>query len=402
MCSHMAKNRYKRRSDGTFETKLQTGFDNDGKRVRLSISADSSIALENKVMEYKAKLKQLVEAYPTCNGKDYKEMLLSNTIIKCSSLSLAEYASDWFITHKSMKEINTKAMYKNIIDKHIVPGIGHIPVNHLRHSDVQHLLTITSDRPRTCQQILLVLKQIFRDLKRDMLITSDVYDTLIDKYDTVKYRASKKRILTDLEKKAILAADFSRMEKGFVMILYFFGVRREEALGLMKSDFDFTNRMLNINRAIVFDQNTPVIKSTKSFAGTRSINIPNDIYDYIREYVRSCPTMYLFTKQDGTIITKSCYDKMWKRIVDKMNVAVMSDTEKKYHQYPIKNLTAHLFRHNYCTMLYYSGISVLKAVELMGHADKKMIMDIYSHLDEEREDAATKIDNSIKLEKVAL
>lgn len=34
MCSHMAKNRYKRRSDGTFETKLQTGFDNDGNRVR--------------------------------------------------------------------------------------------------------------------------------------------------------------------------------------------------------------------------------------------------------------------------------------------------------------------------------------------------------------------------------
>lgn len=53
-------------------------------------------------------------------------------------------------------------------------------------------------------------------------------------------------------------------------------------------------------------------------------------------------------------------------------------------------------------MLYYSGISVLKAVELMGHADKKMIMDIYSHLDEKREDAATKINNSIKLEKVAL
>lgn len=245
-------------------------------------------------MEYKTKLKQLVEAYPTCNGKDYKEMLLSNTIIKCSSLSLAEYASDWFITHKSMKEINTKAMYKNIIEKHIIPGIGHIQVNHLRHSDVQHLLTITLDRPRTCQQILLVLKQIFRDLKRDMLITSDVYDTLIDKYDTVKYRASKKRILTVLEKKAILTADFSTMEKAFIMILYFFGVRREEALGLMKSDFDFKSRLLNINRAIVFDQNTPVIKSTKSFAGTRSIIYPM-IFMIISENIfkAALPCIYL-------------------------------------------------------------------------------------------------------------
>lgn len=394
----MAKNRYKRRSDGTFETKLQTGFDNEGKRVRLSISADSSIMLENKVLEYKMKLKQLKEAYPTCNGLDYKHMLISNTIVKCSQITLSEYANDWFTTHKSMKEINTKAMYKNIIEKHINPGIGHIQVGDIRHSDVQRLLTGTSDKPRTCQQILLVLKQIFKDLKRDMLITSDVYDSLVDKYDVVKYVAAKKRPLTDIEKKALIKADFSEMENAFVMILFYFGLRREEALALIKSDFDFNKRMLNISRAVIFDKNTPVIKSTKSFSGTRSINIPDSIYDFLKEYVKKCPNIYIFTKRDGTLVTKSSYDKMWQRIISKMNLAVMSDKEKQYHQLPITNLTAHIFRHNYCTMLYYSDISVLKAVELMGHADKKMIMDIYSHLDEEKEDTATKINNSIKLD----
>lgn len=63
----------------------------------------------------------------------------------------------------------------------------------------------------------------------------------------------------------------------------------------------------------------------------------------------------------------------------------------------ITDLTPHLFRHNYCTMLYYSGISQKKAVELMGHSDINMIMNVYAHLDEQKEKVQTKLDNAINL-----
>lgn len=394
----MAKNKYKKRADGTFETKIQTGYDDNGNRVRLSVTSDSSVGLENKILELKIKLKQLNDSFPNCNGLDYKEMLMNGTVVKYSEMTLEEYANEWLITNKSNKEINTKAMYKNIIKKHINPGIGFLKVNAIKHSDVQRLLTDTSDRPRTCQQILLVLKQIFKELKRDRLISTDAYDNLTDKYDVAKYIPTKKRPLTKLEKKALLMAEFSETEKAFVMILFYFGIRREEAIALIKSDFDFNNHILNINRAIVFDGNNPVLKGTKSFAGKRSINIPESIYDFLKEYVNKSSSLYIFTKKDGGLITKSAYVKMWSRIISKMNAAVITDSQKKLHQNPITGLTAHIFRHNYCTMLYYSGISVLKAVELMGHSDKKMIMDIYAHLDEEKENTASKINNTIKLD----
>ena len=394
----MAKNKYKKRSDGTFETKIQTGYDDNGNRVRLSVTADSSIGLENKISELKMKLKQFRDAFPTCNGLDYKQMLISGTIVKYSEMTFEDYANEWFVTHKSNKEINTKAMYKNIIEKHLIPGIGFLKVNAIKHSDIQRLLTETSGKPRTCQQILLVLKQILRELKRDRLISADTFDNLTDKYDMVKYIPSKKRPLTKTEKKALLTADFTEMEKAFVMILFYFGIRREEAIALIKSDFDFHNHLLNINRAIVFDGNQPVLKGTKSFAGKRSINIPAAILDFLKEYVKKSTSLYIFTKKDGELITKSSYNKMWERIISKMNNAVVTEAEQKLHQKPIEGLTAHIFRHNYCTMLYYSGISVLKAVELMGHSDKKMIMDIYAHLDEEKENAAAKINNTIRLD----
>ena len=48
-------------------------------------------------------------------------------------------------------------------------------------------------------------------------------------------------------------------------------------------------------------------------------------------------------------------------------------------------------------MLYYSGISLKKAAQLMGHSNTKMIMEVYSHLDDEKENAAEKINASIAL-----
>lgn len=80
-----------------------------------------------------------------------------------------------------------------------------------------------------------------------------------------------------------------------------------------------------------------------------------------------------------------------------MNDAVTSEREKLIGAQPITGLTAHMFRHNYCTMLYYSGISLKKAVELMGHSDLKMIMEVYAHLDEKKEAVQEKLDKAISL-----
>lgn len=64
---------------------------------------------------------------------------------------------------------------------------------------------------------------------------------------------------------------------------------------------------------------------------------------------------------------------------------------------PITDLTAHIFRHNYATILYYSGISIKKAAALMGHTDTKMIMQVYAHLDDEKEQTSEKINVCIKI-----
>ncbi|MCM1047388.1 MAG: tyrosine-type recombinase/integrase [Clostridiales bacterium] len=135
----------------------------------------------------------------------------------------------------------------------------------------------------------------------------------------------------------------------------------------------------------------------KSDAGNRIIPIPAASVAFLREFLETVDTLYLFPGKSFNTLSKTQYVKMWKHIVKKMNDAVTSDNEKLIGTEPITGLTAHIFRHNYCTMLYYSGISQKKAVELMGHSDLKMIMEVYAHLDEKKEAIQEKLDNAIAL-----
>lgn len=373
----MPRAKYKKRSDGRYEAKVFLGVDDTGKRIRKSVFAKSSAELERKVEEIHQQIRE-------------STYIINDTVL------IKDYCNHWFDTYKCQKETNTKAMYKNIIEKHISPCIGDLMINQLKKQNIQAMLNSRYDKPRTCQQIVQVLRQIIDEMKMDRCISPLDAENLTKNLSTPKYRAKEKRALNKRELEAVRKADFTDREKAFVYVLFYFGLRREEALGLMKNDFDFANNKLSIQRAIIFDGNNSECKGTKSFAGERSIDIPSECKAFFMEYVAKIDTLYLFTKVNGMPITKSSYDKMWKYIVRKMNDAVMTDKERENGITPI-NITAHYFRHNYCTLLYYSDVSAGKAVELMGHADYKMIMNVYKHLDEEKENTAEKLNNTIKL-----
>lgn len=97
--------------------------------------------------------------------------------------------------------------------------------------------------------------------------------------------------------------------------------------------FDFNKSVLHLRRSVTFDKNTPIInENMKTMTSHRDMHIPSVYLGRFREYVRSCKTLYLFTKQDGSIMTKSSYDKMWKRITKAFNQYLLTETEQKMGQ----------------------------------------------------------------------
>ena len=92
----------------------------------------------------------------------------------------------------------------------------------------------------------------------------------------------------------------------------------------------------------------------------------------------------MFTGQNG-LLTASSYRRMWDSIIRSLNEVSAE---------PIENLTAHIFRHNYCTELCYQVplISTKKIAQLIGD-DESMVLDVYSHIKEDKEDVITALQN---------
>ncbi len=359
--------RLKKRKDGYYRTSLTI----EGKRYSL---------VAKTLREIETKKAEIWNAHE--KGK----------LVKTSNTPLQQYAEQWYHSFQENRNPNTRDMYYYSIFKHIIPSIGHIPINKITRSDIQAMIDDKADHPATCYKIMNSCRQMFEDMIDDGLINSNPCRK--GKIRMPKQTKKDMPPLSERELAAIINADLGKMERMFLDCLMAFGVRRAEALGLMKNDFDFENSLLHLRRSITFDKNTPIInQNMKTATSHRDMYIPAVFVDRFKQYVHSCPTLYLFTKKDGNIMTKSSYDKMWMRITKALNDYLLSKTERKMKQQPARRITALTFRHDFATQLYYSDISRKKAVEMMGHAGTQMIENVYAALDAEKEKAEQKIDD---------
>lgn len=387
----MAKAKYQKRADGRYETKVWDGTWKDGRKRYITLySTKSSRDLENKRMEYLAAQKE------------------GRNVVK-SNLTLQEYAEQWLKTYKATREKNTYAMYKRIIDNHMGDA-GALPVERLTHSLVQNIINEAANRPRTCQQLALTLKQIIRAAERDHLLPRGASLDLLLDISLPRYSPGEKRALTAQEKDAILRADLTDRERAFVLALFYTGMRRGEALALTPFDLSFSAGTISINKAVAFDDNTPYLKGTKSHNGMRVIPMPPDLARCLKEYIKNIKGAQLFGKLNGGMMTKSAYVKMWNNIRNKLKAAYLASEAPaaggvkeavNWAAVGFNDLTAHTFRHNYCTSLCYqmvqSGtISFKKIAALMGDTEK-MVIEVYNHIVEEKEDAAAVVESAVSL-----
>lgn len=124
---------------------------------------------------------------------------------------------------------------------------------------------------------------------------------------------------------------------------------------------------------------------------TALLHMPDKLFHSLKKYASSITSLYLFTMQNGELMTSSSFRRFWDNILDKLNIAAggekytRTDLQKDKEQKPIRlianDITPHMFRHTYATNLYYAGIDIKTAQMLLGHSSIQMTMDVYTHLD---------------------
>lgn len=351
----------KRANNKMYERKITLGRSDDGNLIRKSVYATSKGELERKCFELK-------QEYLAGSGNTEED------------ITLKAYAKVWYDTYKAVRSINTRAMYLNVIDKHLVPDVGGMYLRELTDMRlIQGVINRNKLKPETCKKIKITVVQIFDQAQRDGLIETHSMRKLSLPPSTKK----EKRALTESEKKLVTGYKWSDKQRAFLYLAYFTGARREEILALTRADINLDKGTVSYDKTVVYDRGVPtLVRGTKAQASTRTVPLPDTAAEYLKQYVSDmAPDALMFTQRGGGYMSLSSYTKFWNGIRKVFTDADASSAD----------LTAHIFRHTYATMLYYSGISVKKAAQLLGHANTNMIMKVYAHIDDEREDSLGKL-----------
>ena len=347
--------KFTKRPDGRYETKINSGkFDENGKPVRITVYAKTTAELQNRIAEIRTDLNR--GTYADDKGKTF-----------------GRYAESWL----KQKEIDTSPKtylkYEAVVRKKL-SSISGIRLRDLVRQDIVDCINAEDGHPDNQRMIRLVAHAVLEAAIDDGM----VYKNVASRIRLKAHRPKEKRSLTALEKQAIRSCSFTPAEKMFVQLLFSTGIRRGEALGLMKSDFDLVLGTVHIQRSVDHSGGTAELKVPKSAAGNRHINLPAPLLADLSSYLKKVPGLYVFPARNGAVMSSATFKRFWQGIYDKINEATGG-----YEDSADVKLTPHIFRHNYCSELYRRGVDLKTAQRLMGHSSVTVTLGIYTHLAEQ-------------------
>lgn len=320
---------------------------------------------------------------------EYKVNRHRGTVSENENITFKDYSEDWFHRTISIKSYGTQVNISNMLNNHIYPEIGYIKIKDLKSYHVQNIVKKMKDKDLKdiIKRTVSTIKRILDDAMRNDI----VYKNVAVGIDTPKIVKNERTALSIDDDKEILECAKKHKYGLFILLIRYTGIRSEEAVPLLLTDIDLKNKTITINKATNFPHNQPNVKDTKN-QKCRIIPIPDLIINELEQEInkrKEQKIQYLFTKeQDKTkMLSKTALRTHLDSFLYELNKNKKDDNKIKF--------TYHQLRHSYCTMLYYAGIKIKKAQELMGHSSADMVYDIYTHLDEKRENAEQQINTYI-------
>lgn len=360
----MAK--YKKRADGRYQTSIIIGTKPDGKPNRKYIYAKTINELELKLSESKI--------------LHSKGVNISN-----DSMTFKELGDLWFKLTKENKEYNTQVGVKRILDTHIYPILGHFIAKNIKTYHVQDLINsqIKQGYTDTARKSLQYIKAILElGVHNDILLKNVSAPVKLP-----VFKSEPRKILNSFERNVIETVAHTHKHGDMILLFMYSGMRREELIPLTKKDIDFENMNIKINKAINFIHNQAALKSTKT-KKTRNIPILNKTREILERRCNDSKD-YLFPMSNGKMMSETSFSEAINSFRKDCNKYIDSLNETSETKHEHIHFTAYTFRHTFCTFLYYSDVGIKEAQEIMGHSSSKMTLDIYTHLDAEKNKKAT-------------
>ena len=360
----------KKRPDGFYQRSITVGRKPDGKPQRKTIYAKTLKELDAKAAEY-------------------ERQLLHGTLSSNEKMTFGELAAVWLRDYKPGISITTRAMYKAILDKHLLPELAAYKLKDLKPHHIQAIVNRLAESGKaesTLKKIKLTAAQILKVAMDNDVIYRNVFAAAKIPCKT----PARRRPLTD-EERQLITKTFTSHRMGVpALLLLYCGLRRGELIALTWGDISIKNKSVTVNKAAVFNGNQAMVQSPKTDSGVRTIPLPDAILDAVKAARRAAKSAMVCPAADGSIMSEMAFKRAWESYMHYLNIQAggrdASRTRPKLSV--IDNLTPHMFRHTYATILYNAGVDVKSAQRFMGHADINVTLKIYTHLSAQKEQEA--------------
>lgn len=323
--------------------------------------------------------------------------------------TLGDWAGKWA---QSTLKMNTRPSgYQTAegrVRNHIIPLLGHLIIEDVRKShseDFKFQLKEKGLSPKTRNHCVGMVKQILDDAVDDELIPRNPWRRV--KRESVEEEwnwyqpAEMVRLLRSVKKhrlKWLLEISLGCRA----------GLRCSEVAGLFVEDCNLRTGDIRIQRDVV----RGLMQPPKSLAGRRTIRVPSDLLEELKQRVRYAklhPVRTFVDSQGKTHkgrllclnadgdLHKSLPKTLEKPIRFSIKKAISETiTEEKPDGDPLRILTHRDLRHTYASHLRLKGVPLEDIKELLGHSSIQMTLR-YAHISEDKFAAAAAALETIKI-----
>jgi integrase len=273
----------------------------------------------------------------------------------------------------------TYVSYKLIVEKHLLPGLGSIPVQKLTPDLVR---TFYSKKlgdgasVRTVRFCHLHLGQALEVALRDGKVTRKVTDAVNPPRQVRKEMV----IWSPAETQRFLEVAVGSSYGPIWLVIAGTGMRRGEALGLRWKDIDWERGVIHVRQQVQpIDGKTKIVPYTKDGRGGKSVPVPPALIEALRRHKDQLELLKTVKgekwQENGLVFPSAVGTPIGPRNLER-------DFYTLRERAGVPKVRVHDIRHTVATHLIEAGVDIKAVSQHLGHKGVSITREVYQHITE--------------------
>lgn len=360
---------------------MELGRDENGKRIKQYRTFPTLAAARNGLRDFHAGLE--------------RERELERKLVPAQELDLAHWLEYWMdsIVRPNRAETTVYA-YQKIIDNHIDPALGTVPLKRLTPKMVQEYYTETQRANGLSSNTMRRHHDLLSSALRSAVRQDVIPASPMERVEPPRVRTTESYFYNNQELKLLYQKIEGNILELAVKLAGSLGMRREEICGLKWENVDLQRHLVLIREARTAYGATIVQKETKNRSSVRTLYLPDEVYllleqEQARQQQERClqsptynPTDHVILDAKGVPYSPNALSLAFTRFVKKND---------------LPRLTFHGLRHTFATIASCQGASLFDIGKALGHSTPATTGRIYTHLvDRTHEELVQRVSDALK------